>query len=177
MITQEYLKDLLSYDPDTGVFTWIKTKSNRCVAGNQAGYLMKHGYRSVQVNGKLYTEHRLAWLYMYGYLPRGMVDHKNGNRADNRIDNLRLAGQSQQNANQKMRKDNTSGFRGVTYDTRRKKYFAQTSISGQHIFLGYFNNAEDAARAYNRFAKETFGEEYLRIPEHQRALDNPPPLV
>ncbi|MCK9994454.1 MAG: hypothetical protein Dbin4_02974, partial [Alphaproteobacteria bacterium] len=98
-LTQSRLKELLHYDPDTGVFTRrVQTSSNARV-GDVAGCLHPEGYRHIQIDGKRYAAHRLAWLYMTGEWPTNQLDHLNGVRDDNRWGNLREAthGQNQQN--------------------------------------------------------------------------------
>jgi hypothetical protein len=113
MITQKQLKELLSYDSNTGVFTWIKKTSNRAPVGNVAGYLNHDGYVYIKINNKIYSAHRLAWLFTNKAYPENMIDHINGNRSDNRICNLREATRVENAYNQKKQKNNTSGVKGV----------------------------------------------------------------
>ena len=87
MITQSKLKELVNYDQDTGIFTWKKRTSNRIKIGDIIGNLHNCGYIEMGVNGKRYLAHRLAWLYVYGYMPK-LIDHINTNKQDNRICNL-----------------------------------------------------------------------------------------
>lgn len=93
MLTAERLRELLSYDPETGWFTWRVTRSSngRADAGSRAGALRSDGYRHVTVDQHKYKEHRLAWLYMTGKWPEADLDHKNNTRDDNRFSNLRAA--------------------------------------------------------------------------------------
>jgi len=88
MLTQERLKELLSYDPETGAFTWLLSPGPKR-KGEQAGSQHHSGYRFVKLDGKMYAEHRIAFLYVHGYFPEGDVDHINRIRNDNRPDNLR----------------------------------------------------------------------------------------
>lgn len=113
-MTQAELKALLKYNPDTGIFTWLSSKSNNSIKANSiAGSKNNKGYWRIKINNQEHQAHRLAWLYIYGELPKNFIDHINGNRSDNRICNLREA-TSQQNAfNQKMSSRNTSGVKGV----------------------------------------------------------------
>jgi len=121
-LTQERLKHLLHYNPDTVVFTWLSKPSRRINSGSIAGRIKpKKGYVEIGISGRIYLAHRLAWLYIYGTWPKEQVDHINGIRNDNRIKNLRLATTSQNQWNKKMQKNNTSGIKGVSWDNQRGK--------------------------------------------------------
>ena len=160
-----YLKSILDYDPDTGIFTW---KVNRCrlaKAGSVAGCLLINPkrpdvkYYQININGKIYRLHRLAYYYVTGIDPaENEVDHKNGNSLDNRFNNLRLATDSQNSRNQKKSKDNTSGFKGVSWDKQHKKWRARIGVNNKTINLGYYTNKFYAALVYARAAKKYFGE-------------------
>ena len=113
MITQEQLKELLHYNPDTGIFTWKRRPSNRVSVGDNAGHLNRDGYIDLTVNGFKQGAHRFAWLYIYGFLPLGHIDHINGNRSDNRIVNIRDGTQLENNKNKSKLKSNKSGVTGV----------------------------------------------------------------
>ena len=119
-LNQSRLKELLAYDPDTGVFTRL-VKSNRNVRiGAVAGTCDSKGYGQISVDGKLYRAHRLAWLWMTGAWPVAQLDHRNGVRHDNRWENLREATNGENNQNAAIRSNNTSGFMGVCWDSHRK---------------------------------------------------------
>lgn len=96
MINQKRLKEVLDYDPATGVFTWRVELNARGKVGDPAG-CNSWGYRVIRIDGRLYGAHRLVWLYVHGRWPDAMIDHVNGDRSDNRIENLREAN-SVQNA-------------------------------------------------------------------------------
>lgn len=127
-ITQERLKKLLDYDPLTGVFTWKVSKSKSIRIGRIAGFINFFGYRMISIDNKQYREHRLAWLYIYGEFPQHGTDHVNHVRNDNRISNLRDVKQSENVRNAEMRKDNTSGITGVSWDKRDNKWHAQIKV-------------------------------------------------
>lgn len=144
MLTQEKLKELLSYNKDTGVFTWIKTKPHMArLIGKNAGTMRKDGYYRAYIDNKRYYLHRLAWLYVYGEFPK-TIDHINQNKSDNRIENLRNVTQTENMRNRKKSSNNTSGVTGVSYDNKRKKFFAQINIANNGYFLGYFCTVEEA---------------------------------
>ena len=157
-ITQAELKRLLHYDPETGVFTWRVARTNRVKVGEEAGSIMPIGYRMVRLDGKDYLLHRLAHLYMTGEWPEGQLDHKNNDRADNRWDNLRPATWSQQRANALKRSDNTSGYKGVSWNKRLGKWHAYITLDRKRRHLGFFESAHEAKAAYERASRDLFGE-------------------
>ena len=152
MLTKKRLMEVLEYDPETGLFTWRVRLSCRAMPGRVATNKGPQGYVFIAVDKKRYLAHRLAWFYMRGRWPRGTLDHINRVRDDNRIANLRLATQSQQGHNSGVRRDNTSGFRGVYYNNRKQKrvrrWHARLYVEGKCIDLGYYMTREEAAAAY-----------------------------
>lgn len=88
----DVVRDYLSYDPDTGVFTWIKDPCQSVSAGDTAGTIDRRGFVEIGLKGKIYKAHRLAHLLMEGFMPKGRMRHRNHNRSDNRYDNLRVVG-------------------------------------------------------------------------------------
>lgn len=160
MLTQEYLKSILNYDSGTGIFTWLITPTNNVPAGSIAGYPV-YGYIIIGINKKLYRAHRLAWLYMYGCFPEGILDHINRDRQDNKIDNLRIASKQQNAYNSKLNKKNTSGFRGVSWHKASNKWRATASIQGKSYNLGVYITAKEASAVYEEFVKNKHGEFYV----------------
>jgi hypothetical protein len=146
-ITQDHLKHLLTYDAETGVFTWNKA-TGRAPAGAVAGWYDQDGYVQIRVCGKAYRAHRLAWLYVYGYLPTLDIDHVNGNPADNRISKLRETDRAGNLQNifkpQSLKKNTTS--RGVRQ--RGDGYSARIKVNGLVTNLGVFPTEKEAAKAY-----------------------------
>ncbi len=156
-LTQNALKDIVDYDPETGIMTWSAPRKG-CVVGSQVGTVTRLGYRNVYIGGSRYMVHRLAWLYVHGVWPSGQIDHKNRNGLDNRISNLRVATSSQNQANKGMRSDNTSGVKGVTWDAERCKWLAAIHVNGKRIGLGRHDSIGDAAFAYREAAIKHFGD-------------------
>ncbi len=151
-LTQKRLKELLHYDPETGIFTWRKRilSRNRVSknGGKVAGGINKTtGYVRIGVEGKKHKASRLAWLYVEGYFPEHDVDHRNRIRDDNKWENLRHATRSCNIRNCKTRSDNTSGITGVYWNTQRQKWFSHIAIPGKRISLGLFNSKLNAAKA------------------------------
>lgn len=147
-LTAERLRELLHYDPDTGVFRWVAARPN-CRSGEQAGCTRENGHVIICLDGKLYYAHRLAWLYVHGAWPSKLIDHINGNRSDNRIQNLRDVEPSvnAQNIRQAF-KTNASGVLGASLFKRTGRYVAMIRIDGKKRYLGYFDTAEEAHAAY-----------------------------
>jgi len=156
MITQEYLKSILHYDPETGIFTWINSKRDGW-NGKEAGTTTKTRVH-IQILNRLYLSHRLAFLYMTGSMPK-MVDHINEIPLDNRWCNLRECTRSQNVANiTEKRSDNKSGYRGVYRRKKSRKYIAQVRKNGKVHHLGTFKTPEEAYEAYKKAHSELFGE-------------------
>lgn len=140
MITQEYLKSILDYNKNTGVFIW-KISKQRLRAGSVAGWVNPKGYSSIQINGKKYQAHRLAWLYVYGSLPI-CIDHIDGFPNNNKINNLREATSQQNSFNRKISKSNTSGIKGLTWHKKLNKWQAVIGLNGVNKYLGCFLDKE-----------------------------------
>lgn len=157
MLTSARLKELLSYDPETGLFTWITRPCNRVEVGSVAGYLNQKGYVVIGVGGTEHQAHRLAVLYMGSALSGSQVDHINHNRADNRFCNLRLCTSSQNKANCLVPSNNTSDYKGVWWRKDRRKWEANITKEGTRYRLGLHTCKHEAAKAYNLKALELFG--------------------
>lgn len=158
-LTQEYLKELLTYDPDTGIFVWKERLSNHFknerdknawntrYANKICGGNRDDGYILVRINKSNYLAHRLAFLYVEGYLPENFVDHIDRNPANNKWDNLREVSKKCNAQNCKLFKNNTSGVNGVSFDNSTNKWRSHIVINKKQKSLGYFENFEDAVRA------------------------------
>ena len=145
-LTQDRLKQVLDYSPETGLFCWRVNRSRLAKAGTVAGTPDKDGYVHICIDQKLYKAHRLAWFYVHGEWPADQIDHINLVKNDNRIANLRECDKSQNMANTKAR--GALGVKGVYFDKRRKNYCAQIIKDGAHKHLGSFNSIEQASAAY-----------------------------
>lgn len=156
MIPQRELHKLLHYHPGTGVFTWRIQSSPRAKAGTVAGTSEKRGHRKIRVQGVTYKSHRLAFIYMVGWVPP-QVDHINRDPSDNRWCNLRAATVSQNAANAKHRVNNTSGYRGVTWDKSRSKWKASICVQGKQKHIGNFDCKHHAFCEYVLAARKYFG--------------------
>lgn len=164
-ITQEYLKECLHYEPETGIFTWKerplhhfkKTNSRTNIqimniwngrnAHNIANSRSVQGYIKIFLDGKSYMAHRLAWLYMEGYFPEYEIDHINRIRHDNKWNNLRHVTTTCNMQNKNVSKNNKTGVNGVTYDTNTNKWRSRITVNKKVISLGRFNNFNEAVKA------------------------------
>jgi hypothetical protein len=153
----ERVRELLDYNPLTGVFVWRVSPCNNTPAGSIAG-ANSEGYRLIRIDGGRYKGHQLAWLYMTGSWPASQVDHRDWNRGNNCWSNLRLATGSQNKANMGKRADNKSGYKGVSWYPTTQKWVAQICCRGERKTLGYFTTPEKAHSAYCEAAERLFGE-------------------
>ena len=167
VLTLERLKEVLFYDPDTGIFIWLKNRGSKIKKGDKAGCINPFGYIRIKVFGRLYMAHVLAWFYMKEEMPILDIDHINRIKNDNRWNNLRLANRSNNTFNKPKNKNNTSGYKGVSYHKIMKKYRAKICVNGKHIILGYKDTPEEAsilyieasikyAKEFSIFMQETF---------------------
>ena len=146
-LTAEYLRSVLHYSPETGIFTWKVSTSNRVKTGDIAGSQNGLGYLQIKVCSRLYRAHRLAWLYIHGSWPTDQIDHINRIRTDNRISNLREVSNKQNQQNKSKSSHNTSGYQGVRWHKRDSKWVAQIKHNQKLIHLGYFSILEEALSA------------------------------
>ena len=144
----------IRYDPTSGLLYWNVSKRNvtkDTVAGN---FCNTHKYIKVMVNKKNYYAHRVCWYLHFGNFPKNQIDHINGIRHDNRICNLKEATDAEIRQNLSRRKDNSSGYTGVSWDKAKNKISAIIHVNNKKLFLGYFNTAELASHAYAEAKKE-----------------------
>jgi hypothetical protein len=178
LLDPDRLHEVLSYDPDTGVFRWRVRLSPRGGPGERAGALTAQGYRRIGIDGVQYFEHQLAWLMHYG--EPATIDHKNLIKNDNRIANLRPATSSQNAMNRAAR----TPFKGVKFQYGRYHASIRTGKAGERLYLGSFATGEEAHAAYRNKAVELHGE-FMRIKMntfetrqqlHAWATDKPEPV-
>lgn len=154
-LTAEQLRARLDYDPSTGAFVW----RDGAKRGVRAGTLKAEGYRFIWIGGKQRLAHRLAWLYAYGEWPQKIIDHRNREKDDNRIVNLRQAGDSENQYNRGAPRNNTSGVKGVCWNEKHQRWQASITVNGRRRCLGAaFPTRDAAANAYAKAAAEFHGE-------------------
>lgn len=158
-LTHERLKELLDYDPETGVFMWRSGTGGkgRPFASRRAGTFNTEGYLRIQVDGKFYQGSYLAWLYMTGETPTDQIDHKDKNTSNDAWGNLRLATQAQNKANSGVYKNNKLGIKGVRIH-RNGRYEARLRVDGELKYLGCYRALEEAKAVYDAAAQHAFGE-------------------
>lgn len=171
-LTQERLKELLDYDPETGIFTWKVDRGSNKIKGSHAGSLDKDSYLIISLYGKRYKAHRLVFLYIDGYTPENQVDHIDRNKLNNKRCNLREVSQICNSRNCNIRVDNKIGITGVCWNKVKNKWVAQIQPY-KKINLGCFDNILDAARArwnaevkYNFPNCNTISASYMYLKDH-----------
>lgn len=164
-LTHERLQELLSYDPATGVFAWLKPTSPRVSVGSRAGVVATNGRRYIALDGEKFMAHRLAWFYLHGEWPEGDVKQKNEDFDDCRADNLEDVSRSVASRSRALDNRNKSGFRGVS-QTRSGRWTAFITREYKQFSLGVFDTAEEASAAYEQAAAEL---ESVSTPEMKAA--------
>ena len=172
------MRRLVEYCPETGLFKWRKRPAwmfggeNRHKKSWHSNFAGKQtfstsgarGYLQGCVFGVMIYAHRAAWAFHYGEWPSGPIDHINGVRTDNRIENLRVVNNKGNSRNRAISSRNTSGVMGVTWDARKSKWMAKIGVNGKEIFLGLFDQKSDAAKA-----RKAADLKYNFHPNHGRA--------
>lgn len=162
MITQELLKEFLKYNQDTGDFTWLKKPCKSVMVGDTAGSIGERGIRNIGFNHKEYKAHRLAWLYVHGYMPK-IIDHINLNPSDNSIANLRECTVRENSLNVGIKKMSSSGVKNVMWKKDRSKWAVKLRVNGIYKHFGYFDDLELAGlvaveareKHHGQFARHT----------------------
>lgn len=144
MLTQERLNELLCYNAETGRFTRKTTKGGK-KKGSVAGSLKKCGCIHIKIDNRMYLAHRLVFLLEDGEFPPNLVDHKDGDRENNKRTNLRKATDTQNNQNSSVSRNNLLGIKGVGFHKTSGKYVAQMSINGKQTHLGLYETPELAS--------------------------------
>lgn len=160
-LTQDRLKELFTYNPETGLLT-RQVKVKHFVAGTVVGSAGRRGYLHCSVDNRLYKVHRLIWLFVYGEWPKGQIDHINHNTADNRICNLRDVSCAQNHQNRSRNTKSASGYLGVTWHVRDKRWLAHIQVDGKSHHLGSFKDVNEAIAARLR-AEHTFHPERPKV--------------
>ena len=157
MLTQQRLKELLHYDPETGIFTWINSMRGGW-NGRQAGSENSDGYLQIVIDGLNQKLHRIAFLYVDGVMPPGIVDHADGDRTNNSYRNLRHADRASNNHNAKMPITNVSGIKGVHFSPPHGKWKAEINYRKKRFYLGLFEDIKEAESVVRAKREELHGE-------------------
>lgn len=167
-LSADFVRSILNYDQDTGIFTWKqradirKRNWNTRFAGQEAGTVKtnKDGkqYRQIVICYRIYRAHRLAWLYVTGEWPNAEIDHRDLDGTNNRFANLRPATRGENGMNKGACRDNTSGFKGVSWHRKRALWQATIQVAGCRHHLGFFDTPEAAHAVYCEAAQRLHGE-------------------
>lgn len=151
------LKQILSYDPSTGFFSWKESRGSKS-KGQKAGVVNDNGYVVIRIDGRLYAGHRLAWFYEFEEWPEEQIDHIDGSRKNNSLQNLRKASNKENSRNTGLKASNSSGYKGVSRCNRSGKWYASIKVNGKTKSLGLHSTPEAAYAAYVKEAELVFGE-------------------
>lgn len=160
MLDATRLRSILRYDPETGMWTWLVTLSNRAPAGTATfGCPCPRGDMQLRIDRRIYKSHRLARLYMTGEWPPDQIDHEDLDRSNNKWTNLRLADNSQNNANRLVRRDSSTGVKGVIrINSKSRPFEARIRENGKVRIIGYFATLAEAGAAYEAAARAYHGQ-------------------
>lgn len=147
-ISRKELKYRLRYERKTGFWFWLRPTAKRVLKGARAGNICTSGHRQITVHGRTYMAHILAWFYVLGEWPPRDIDHEDNNPDNNVWTNLRLATEGQNISNSKRRKDNKSGFKGVSWRRAAQKWEVSIAHNKKKIFLGLHDDPKIAHAAY-----------------------------
>lgn len=169
-LTPEYLRECFAYNPDSGALVWLRRpvthfrnaglmkRWNTRYSGKEAGSTTPIGYRIIGINDHTYNAHRIVWMLVYGTWPAEDIDHVNRDRSDNRITNLRLASRSENNYNSGLRKNNSSGVKGVSWNNLRGMWSVNVNAKGKNVFRGLFHDKEEAIAVCRDARKKIHGQ-------------------
>jgi len=159
-LTQTELMRLVTYDPNTGLFVNKIFRNVKAKAGDIAGTRTTDGYLAIQISGKKYQAHRLAWLYMTGDWPEHEIDHVNRLRDDNRWRNLRVVTRMENSHNTGKHAKSISGRKGVAWHSRAQKWQVQLRVNHVSHYIGMYANLDDAVRARAEAEQRLYGAKY-----------------
>ncbi len=144
---------------EEGILYWKKSPGSNVKKGDQAGRVETDGYNRIKLKNKNYSTHRIIWeMFNEKINDKLKIDHIDGNRNNNFIENLRLATFSQNSNNYKKPKNNTSGYKGVSWKKQNNKWLVQITVNNKRVYIGYFIDLLTAAKAYNEAALKYHGE-------------------
>lgn len=155
-LTQDELKRVIEYNPDTGEFYWRVKASKNIAVGSLAGSVNAQNYWQIRLYGKVWLGHRLAWVYVFGRWP-SQIDHIDRDRRNNRISNLREVSGTDNQLNRGIQANNKTGHRGIHYSDRRREYVLQLSLKGTRVHCSYHKDIEDAVLVRDRVATQIYG--------------------
>jgi hypothetical protein len=156
-LTAEQVRELFDYYPKMGALVWKKRLSIRTPIGTVAGFKQLKGRIKIGINGKEYMAHRIIWLWMTGKWPEYEIDHRDEDQSNNRWKNLRHATPSQNHRNRGPQSNNKTGYKGVCFVARDKKFMAYIKHNGKQINLGLYSTTAEASEARRKAALKIHG--------------------
>jgi hypothetical protein len=166
-ISLDRLREVLRYNPETGRFTWVRPASNRVRPGASAGTPSGQGYIKISIDGVSYYAHRLAWMWLHGAMPESQIDHRDGDRSNNKAVNLRAALHCENGQNQGLRSTNKSGFHGVSWSAKHGKWATCIHVGGKKQHIGLFADPAEGSLAY--LAAKVVAHPFQPIPRDVKA--------
>ncbi len=157
-VTAERVRYLFNYEPSTGRLIRRVNAGYRARKGSIAGGMSRHGYRIVRVDGIVFMAHRIVWMHVHGEWPAKTLDHINGDRSDNRLENLRLADQYENGYNRKVSRRSSTGVLGVYWENTRLKFSASINFRGKTYNLGRYSYLKEAVAARKQAEQRLYGE-------------------
>lgn len=153
-VTADLYKKFHEYfNYEDGTLFWKKSPTTWIKPGSRAGSLRSDGYYEIGFLGKSWLAHRIIFLIHHGHMP-DLIDHKDRNPSNNRVENLRESDKIHNSHNSKIQVNNTSGYKGVSWDKRKGKWCARAKSNGRYMFLGYHASAQEASAAYEDFVRK-----------------------
>lgn len=157
-LTIAYTREILDFDPVSGVLTWKLSLNRQVRAGERAGTVSRNGYVVVTIAGRKYMGHRLGWFLYHGVWPKGQLDHENHKRADNRLSNLQDGTHTDNQHNRSRNRNNKTGVTGVR-KTSDNRWIASICVNKSRKHLGIFQSFTDAVLA-RKSAESQYGFHY-----------------
>ena len=156
----QLLQSALRYDPETGIFYWKIKRTRGVLPGDVAGSQNPKGYVRICLNGKFHSAHRVAWVLTYGKWPSNFIDHRDGDPSNNKLENLREATATQNQANRRKKRNGSSQFKGVTFNTANpnKPWSTRIATNKKTMYLGCYKTEHEASEVYLNAAKKLHGD-------------------
>ena len=162
ILSQDEVRQAFDYDPDSGLLKWKISPGTGVKAGQIAGSVHYRGYIQINYKRMNLLAHRVIWVYMTGKNPTEFIDHIDGNASNNKWINLREATNKQNQENRAQQANNSSGYRGVTYRKKEKRWQAQVQHNKKYVYLGCYATKEQANEVVVNWRSNSFTHDFGR---------------